>query len=197
MFKSKNVFYLFILTIVCAGIVIALLISMDNKKPQALANKEMMALTSSTQVSVKSVDLPEQEVDQVKKLPMQFCPKSEDLFKQEVYWATKDDKWKSYTSSSADKVINFIGAQWAGIRVGKIICLYQTNEAVAFPLAIERVMSQGVSEPSGLGWSAEANNFRLCKSASIADCGFYYEPPRDTSNIYNEIKYNPKADDFN
>lgn len=170
MFNSKNVFYLFILTAGCIGIA-----------------------SAQSSNAVKNIQLPKQAEVQIKKPQAQFCPNSEDLFKQGVYWATKDGKWRNYTPSSADKIINFIGAQWAGIRIGKVICLYQTNEAVAFPLAVEQVTSQGASEPSGLGWSSSSGNHRFCKSASIADCGFYYEVPKDLGNLYDEIKYNPRA----
>lgn len=178
MFNSKRAIFLFILGAGCAIAAIVLYIIMKKEKPVI-------------KVIPQSKDLTQIEPSPVKNLPMQFCPNSEDLFRSGVYWATKDGRWKNYTPSSADKIINFIGAQWSGIHVGKIICLYQTNEAVSFPLAVEQVMSQGAIEPSGLGWSALANNFKLCKSASTADCGFYYESPKDISNIYSEIKYNP------
>lgn len=170
MFNSKNAFYLFILTIGYVGIA-----------------------SAQSSNAIKNTQLLKQEAPQIKKPQTQFCPKREDLFKQGVYWTTKDGKWRNYTYSSADKIINFIGAQWAGIRVGKVICLYYTNEAVSFPLAIEQVTSQGTSEPSGLGWSSLSGNHRFCKSASIADCGFYYEAPKDLGNLYDEIKYNPRA----
>jgi len=187
MFNSKRVFFLFILGVGCVIAAVALYIIMNKEK------SVVKVMTSQN----KEKEPEQPEPSSVKNLPMQFCPKSEDLFRQDVYWATKDGKWKNYTPSSADKIINFIGAQWSGIHVGKIICLYQTNEAVSFPLAIEQVTSQGVNEPSGLGWSALANNFKLCKSASIADCGFHYEPPKDTGNVYEEIKYNPREDNLN
>lgn len=123
----------------------------------------------------------------------QFCPQTEDLIKQETFCTTKDNRWKSYTPSTASKVQSFLGAQWAGIKIGKIICLYQTNEAVTFPLAVEQVSSQSILEPSGGGWSALTKNHRFCKSTSVADCSFSPEPPRDNSNIYKDIEYNPKA----
>jgi hypothetical protein len=123
----------------------------------------------------------------------QFCPQIEDLIKQDTLWATKDNRWKSYTPSTASKVQIFLGAQWAGIKIGKIICLYQTNEAVTFPLAVEQVSSQSILEPSGGGWSALTGNRRFCKSTSVADCSFSPERERDNSNIYKDIEYNPKA----
>ena len=127
----------------------------------------------------------------------QFCPQTEDLIKQETFWTTKDqrNRWKSYTPSTASKVQGFLGAQWAGIKIGKIICLYQTNEAVTFPLAVEQVSSQPILEPGGSGWSALTKNHRFCKSTSVADCSFFPNPQRDDSNIYKDIVYNPKAAD--
>lgn len=124
---------------------------------------------------------------------IQFCSPVEDLIKKEEVWVTKDNRWKSYTSSTASKVLNFLGAQWAGVKIGKIICLYQTNEAVAFPLAVEQLSGQSVLEPKEGGWSALTNNRRFCKSVSIADCPFFPEAQKDTSNIYKDIEYNPGA----
>lgn len=125
--------------------------------------------------------------------PRQFCPYIENIIKQEELWVTNDSKWKSYTPSSASKVVSFIGAQWAGVKVGKIICLYQTNEAVAFPLAIEQINSQSILEPSEFGWSALTKSHKFCKSASIADCPFNAELQKDNSNVYKGIEYNPSA----
>lgn len=125
---------------------------------------------------------------------MQSCPQPEELINQEATWVTKNSRWKCYTPSTASKVTGFLGAQWAGIKVGKIICLYQTNEAVGFPLAIEQVSSQSILEPGGVSWSALTNGRRYCKSVNVADCPFTAVPERDTSHIYDDIKYNPRAD---
>lgn len=122
-----------------------------------------------------------------------YCPDPQTLVKQNLKWASKDDRWESDTASSATEILNFAGAQWVGIKIGKIICLYQTNEAASFPLALEQVKSQAILEPHEAGWSSLINNRRLCKSASVADCPYFIEPPRDVSNIYDEIKYAPAS----
>ncbi len=122
------------------------------------------------------------------------CPEPEALVKQELKWTTRDKKWENYTPSSATRVLNFIGAQWLGIKVGKVICLYQTDEEVAFPLALEQTRAQSILEPQGFGWSSLIGSHKLCKSASIADCPYFVEPPRNPSNIYDEIKYAPAAE---
>ena len=125
----------------------------------------------------------------------QFCPQPEKLIKKDVKWTTEDAKWENYTPSSATKILGFIGAQWAGIKVGTIICLYQTNEAVSFPVALEQTRSQLIVEPKAGGWSSLVGNRRFCKSASVADCVYFIELPKDISNIYEEIKYDPKTND--
>lgn len=123
--------------------------------------------------------------------PPKFCPKPEELIKNDKQWTTPDNNWKNFTPSASSKVINFIGAQWVGVKIGKVICLYQTDEAVSFPLALERLGAESAFEPVGSGWSALINNRKFCKSANIADCVYFTEQPKDIDNIYKEIEYNP------
>ena len=127
--------------------------------------------------------------------PIQYCPQSEALVKKDDKWLTKDGKWRSYTPSAATKVSGFLGAQWVGVKVGKIICLYKTNEAVEFPLALEQKHSESILEPSDYGWSALAHNRKFCKSASVADCAYFAQPQYEVKNIYKEIEYNPSKPD--
>ncbi|MDR1057879.1 MAG: T4SS-associated protein EirA [Coxiellaceae bacterium] len=128
---------------------------------------------------------------------IKFCPKKEDLIKDDTKWVTLDRKWATYTPSSATKIINFIGVQWKGIKVGQVLCLYKTDEAVPFPLALEQTRSQLVLEPKGRGWGplTGKNNTKFCSSANIFDCPFSIERVKDISNIYEEIKYAPRAPD--
>ncbi len=125
------------------------------------------------------------------------CPSVESLQKEGTKWTTVDGKWETYTPSLATKVLNFIGAQWVGIKIGKIICLYQTNEAVSFPIALEQTRSQLILEPNNMAWSALVGNRRFCKSASVADCPYFLEQPKDISNVYKEIEYAPDKDALN
>lgn len=127
--------------------------------------------------------------------PAQFCPQPEMLIKKDVKWTTADNKWENYTPSSATKVLNFIGAQWVGIKVGKIICLYQTDEAVSFPVALEQTRSQLVIEPRSAAWSGLISNRKFCKSASVADCSYFFAAPANVSNVYKEIEYAPNKGD--
>jgi len=123
-----------------------------------------------------------------------YCPQAKTLVKDKksgAKWITQDGKWTHYTPSSAKKILSFQGAQWVGVKVGKIICLYKTDEAVSFPVALEQTRVQAVLEPRAGGWSALVGNRRFCKSANVVDCPYYTEPPKDISNIYEEIEYAP------
>ncbi len=124
-----------------------------------------------------------------------YCPMPGDLEKQGDYWQSKNREWISYTPSLANKISKFSGAQWIGVGVGKIICLYLTNEEVSFPLAIEQKYEQLIVEPVNGegGWSTLVENrYRMCKSASAADCFFFVEAPKKVDDVYSEIQYKRK-----
>ncbi len=126
-------------------------------------------------------------------LPHNYCPAASTLQKKQLIWQTDDQRWQSYTPSTAAKVINFTGAQWVGVKIGKVICLYQTDEAVAFPLALEPTQNRPVIEPSGSGWSALIENRKLCKSANPADCPYQIQDNAPPADLYSEITYARKT----
>ena len=126
-------------------------------------------------------------------LPCNYCPAASNLQKQQLIWQTRDQRWRSYTPSTASKVVSFIGAQWVGVKIGKVICLYQTDEEVAFPLALEPTQNQPVPEPNGNGWSALIENRKLCKSANTADCPYQIQSNTVPTDLYGEIKYVRKS----
>jgi len=177
-FLSITISSIFLATLVC-GQSMAM-----TTKPKTKVNN----ITNSSDVSIeKTTKENAAQTTQITK----FCPKVEELTKKDDLWTTLDNKWKNFTPSSATKVLSFLGAQWVGIKFGKIICLYKTNEAVAFPLAVEQLSSQPILEPNQFGWSSLVNNRKFCKSANIADCPYSIEQQKDISNIYKEIEYNP------
>lgn len=120
---------------------------------------------------------------------LSHCPNIEDIAKSGTSWETTDGKWKSFSESTSTKIKSFIGAQWVGLKVGKIICLYQPEEELSFPIAMEQVHSEIVLEPTGPNWSALVTDRRLCKSINIEDCSYYLQPPPDTSDIYKGLEY--------
>lgn len=128
-----------------------------------------------------------------------YCPLANELTKEQVHWVV-GNKWFSYGESFAKEVGAFVGAQWIGIKVGKIMCLYQGKEGFDFPIVLEQVKSKIILEPIGPHWSSLVENHKLCKSSNVFDCQFYIKPAEDLGNIYEQIKYreNPEHDtDYN
>jgi hypothetical protein len=121
--------------------------------------------------------------------PQYFCPQDKNLVKDGLWWSSHDGAWKCYTQSFAKSIDAFIGAQWVGVKVGKIICLYRGKEGTDFPIALERVHVKEVLEPSGVGWSALVRGYKFCRSSNVADCPFYIKPTETVGEIYEQIKY--------
>ncbi len=127
----------------------------------------------------------------------QSCPQVGQLIKNGNTWQTQDGQWTSYTDSTASKVLAFLGAQWVGTaKVGQIMCMYKTDEAVAFSLNLEPRTSLIVPEPENVAnWSARIDNrYRICRSANIADCKYMVKryKTKTTEEIMRDIKWNPK-----
>lgn len=158
-----------------------------------------IATKSSTSIQAQNIATPQPNVataDDVSNTTVdqnaaykRTCPDPSELVLENLYWTARNGAWKNYNQSLDKKVKGFIGAQWIGIKVGKVICLYEAQENISFPIALEQVQSEIILEPTGNNWSAYEHGRRLCKSANTADCAFYAQPPEDLSNIYKSIEY--------
>ncbi|MCK9583271.1 MAG: T4SS-associated protein EirA [Endomicrobiales bacterium] len=126
-----------------------------------------------------------------------ICPESSALVRDGLWWSANNKTWKSYTQSFAKNIKDFIGAQWAGVVVGKIICLYSGDVATEFPVALEQVTSLPVLEPKGVGWSALTDGHKFCKSSNIADCKFMVQPEENVTDVYKQIEYTGKKTNNN
>jgi hypothetical protein len=122
-----------------------------------------------------------------------FCPPPSQLVKVGDYWQS-NSAWKSDIPTSGTKILNFLGAQWIGIKVGKIICLYQDAEKYSFPVALLTVHPTLVFEPTNTSWIKTPDSYRKCISNNIDDCPFFVEQNvlSNNNNPYEQIKYSPK-----
>lgn len=121
---------------------------------------------------------------------MQYCPEKEKLVKTGMIW-TAEDKWKSHDESFAEKISEFLGAQWTGINLGTIICIYGDQAVVDFPIALEPIYVMSALEPQGDNWSVNVKGYRFCHSTNTQDCGFMVQQPKTQGPLYDDIKYNP------
>lgn len=125
---------------------------------------------------------------------LRTCPQVSELERDGLYWVSHDKNWKCFSESTAKKIDKFIGAQWVGLKVGKIICLYQTEE---FTVAMEQVHSDLALEPNTNNtrvgnWSSlikNSSDMHLCQSVNVADCAFYIKMPPTITDIYKQIQY--------
>lgn len=63
------------------------------------------------------------------------CPAAEELYKDGRRWKT-DSGWKSHQNSFTDGISHFMGAQWKGIGIGMIYCIYQPTDPADFPVQL-------------------------------------------------------------
>lgn len=123
--------------------------------------------------------------DQIPKGYM-LCPSVEKLVKDPKHktWQTKD--WRSYSESFSIHLDSFLGAQWEGVNVGSINCIYGSNEKMSLPVIL--TYKNLAYSPHGGKWTQNGKGRIICKSPNQTDCAFLPKIPKKTSNIYDEIR---------
>ena len=116
---------------------------------------------------------------------IQECPLIKYLHRKGLIWRGPDD-WKSYDESFVIKIDHFVGAQWAGVNVGKIICVYKGARHGVFPVTIERQLL--VPAPSGGKWGKDQGGFINCSSTLRKDCTFRVKVERPLEDLYKVLE---------
>lgn len=99
------------------------------------------------------------------------CPFPSELIRKNMWWRAPNN-WRSYTRSFVTEIASFIGAQWVGVNVGAIICIYQGKNATDFPVTIQQ-NAVIVPMPTGGKWQDPDQSGRVnCYSNNVADCPF-------------------------
>ena len=123
--------------------------------------------------------VPQANTDDVHTL---YCPKQSELYKKEMFWHGPNT-WRDYSASFVKNINNFAGAQWVGVNVGKVICLYKGVEENNFPVALER--DNLMKKPEGENWKSDASGYKICKSDNILDCPFVPQEVKSNENVYD------------
>ena len=118
-----------------------------------------------------------------------YCPHVAELVKTNLKWSTKNGKWKSHEESFAKEIEYFKGAQWVGIIVGQVICLYQGKESFDFPIALESTRTLLVLEPQGGAWKQRTPDRKSCSSNNIINCLFTVQKDDPNIDVYEQIRY--------
>ena len=74
------------------------------------------------------------------------CPQLADLHYKNLRWYGPGS-WKSQNQSFVRKIDVFTGAQWIGINVGQVICVYRGRTDIDFPVTLSRTYLVGVPAP--------------------------------------------------
>lgn len=135
-----------------------------------LVHQYGMAMTSSKEVrrgkravKVKMIAADDPNHD------FKYCPYPNELKKKGQYWYA-DGAWKSYSESFVDHIERFIGAQWQGVQVGRMVCVYAGSNAQAFPVTIQR--ANLVFTPRIEGWTRKEYNAYACHGQHVKKCPY-------------------------
>lgn len=120
--------------------------------------------------------------------PQDYCPAPESLQKEDLIWSAPGG-WVSYSESFDKKIVGFVKAEWIGVNVGKIICLYKGNQVNSFPVALELKHNKLVPIPSGAQWGKEHNGRKECLAGAVKDCPFQFEKSAEDKNIYQDLDF--------
>jgi hypothetical protein len=63
------------------------------------------------------------------------CPDTSELYLSKMQWKT-DLGWTGYQKSFSKGISHFMGAQWKGVGVGQVYCIYQPDDPSEFPIQL-------------------------------------------------------------
>lgn len=124
------------------------------------------------------------------------CPPPSALVRdpKTLLWSTPRGDWKSYAPSFSKHASAFAGAQWQGVKVGNLFCLYQ-GDAMTFTLSLQFYAL--TEEPNTGKWETNVNGIRNCHAATPEDCPFVpvSQPQQlDIQQELQQIKVNSPSD---
>ena len=120
-----------------------------------------------------------------------LCPSPEKLIFNTVQRTWSAPKgWKALQTSFLQTIDGFIGAQWVGVGIGQVICIYTKTGKDTFPVTLQRGLL--VPAPTvGHLW-VTSNGYMGCKSHDVNDCPFFVQIPKPIKNVYDELNFKDK-----
>ena len=119
-----------------------------------------------------------------------YCPEPNQLVKKGLKWeSTTNVVWKSYETSFADDVSKFVGAQWQGVKVGQMTCIYKSQNEGVFPITLQN--NHLFVQPTQTNWQFGQDGFMNCVSENTKDCPLTpkvkEETPTDTREVFQGL----------
>lgn len=130
-----------------------------------------------------------EQADNTTKLPAKAatCPSTENIQKDQktMTWRTSNG-WRSYDKSFSKRITHFLGAQWQGVNVGNVVCLYQSDDDMTFPITLH--FNALVEEPTDGAWSKNLGGYKNCKSDKQESCYFIPHTTKQQGGIEQQAK---------
>lgn len=121
--------------------------------------------------------------------PTQFyCPEPDQLVKKDLYW-NAEGGWISFGESFDKQITGFVKAEWVGVNVGRVICIYQGDRKYSFHIVLEQKHHKSIPIPNGQNWRAEKSGRKECLASNVKDCPFTIEETKPTEDIYKELDF--------
>lgn len=139
---------------------------------------------------VLSDPMPCLSAEDMKARNLTYCPAPSSLVLNKTSWSAPGN-WKSYQVSFIKHINRFLGAQWTGIHVGRMICLYGGDNPNDFP--VQLVLPTLAQEPTLPIWEPIKNNSSNCISThnQVCDCPIQIfiesNDPDDAKAAVNQI----------
>lgn len=120
-----------------------------------------------------------------------YCPDASQLVKNGDKWEATNITvvWKSYDTSFADNIASFVGAQWQGVKVGPMTCIYKAESEGVFPITLQN--NHLFEQPTQNTWAIGEDGFMNCISNKVSDCPLtpkiQEETPTSTQEVFQNL----------
>lgn len=122
-----------------------------------------------------------------------YCPPITKLMKKEMFWGAPGG-WRSYSQSFVNSIDSFAGAQWVGINVGKMLCVYKGKQTFEFPVVLQNDTLSPT--PEGGKWVAKAGGYNNCLSGDTLDCPFKFQETPTGKDASKELDFFKGKEDY-
>lgn len=154
----------------------------DNEtRPQTVASTPAPTLAAASQTNSSTTPAAAPAPTAAKKADnteIIYCPEIDRIIKKELFWGSSGG-WRSYAQSFVKELETFVGAQWVGIKVGKMLCIYRGSEGMTFPVILQNSKLTAMPKREKLPksekynqWGSYTNGYVNCNSVSVYDCPF-------------------------
>jgi len=118
-----------------------------------------------------------------------ICPPVESLVRDEAtqQWSGPGG-WKTTSPSFLRTVDRFVGAQWVGVSIGEVICIYIKTTRSSFPVMLKRGKLVPAPVSGGL-WSDDKGGYMECKANDVQYCAFWIQVPKKEKNVYEQLDF--------